>query len=365
MWHNNPSSAGQGMVWGLQITDAAGPTIYDNVAGTSYRPLRDSSSLNGIVVGRVYHKLKLIVITDIELLTALTYKTNRNFTLPPLKLDSTLAPKFPLSTVDATGILETGYSYYVTYLVESGPEYLSGYSFGYPQAINCNYITKIDGVSDINGDPQYLKAEFALNGFPFMRNSLGLNTFSGTGWNSNKVQLMVNKINTTTYPNMQIDDLPTDNWRLISSEPSGNGIFSGGSGSIDASNLLTFSYVVSQEDYNSGSTFALSGKYSAFTMNSDITTNGVTFGDESFFYGNLKTCILATTFKTVLTVLAPDNQFNSTLNPSFDPTYNTDTYITEIGILDSNNLLVGVGKPTYPIVKNVNRYLAFQLEIDF
>ena len=365
MWHNTAASAGQGVNWGLQLTDAAGPTIFDNLAGTSYRPLRDSASLNGLVVGRVYHKLKIIVITNIELLTALTYKTNRNFTLPALKLDSTLVPKYPLSTVDATGLLQTGYSYYVTYLVESGPQYLSGYSYGYPQIFNCNYISKIDGVSDFNGDPQYLKVEFASNGFPFLRNGVGMTTLSGTGWNANKVQLMVNKVDTTLYPNMQIDDLPTDNWRLISSEPSGNGIYSGGSSSIDAASLLTFTYIASQEDYNSGSTFALSGKYSAFTMNSDVTLTGLTFGNESFFYGNIKTCILATTFKTVLTVLAPDNQFNSTLNPSFNPAYNTDTFITEIGILDNTNVLVGVGKPTYPIVKNINRYLAFQLEIDF
>jgi len=368
MWHNTAANAGEGMLWGLTLTDAAGPTVFDNLAGTTYRQLRDSTSSNGLIVGRVYHKLKIIVITDIELLTALTYKTNRNFTLPALKLDSTLSPKYPLSTTNATGILQTGYSYYVTYLVESDPQYMSGHSFGYPQPINCNYISKIDGVSDINGDPQYLKAEFASNGFPFLRNGSTMDAnsaFSGTGWNANKVQLMVNKINTTTYPNMQIDDLPTDNWRLISSEPSGNGIYSGGSGSVDASSLLTSTYVISQEDYNSGSTFVLNGKYSAFTMNSDVTLSGLTFGNESFFYGNIQTCIMATAFKTVLTVLAPDNQFNSTLNPSFNPTYNTDTYITEIGILDSNNILVGVGKPTYPIVKNVNRYLAFQLEIDF
>ena len=130
-------------------------------------------------------------------------------------------------------------------------------------------------------------------------------------------------------------------------------------------NLLTFTYITSQEDYNSGSTLALSGKYSAFTMNVNYQQSGLTFGDESFFFGNVKADILATVFKTVLTVLVPDTGYNSTVNPSFNSLLDNDTFITEIGVLDSSNTLVGVGKPTYPIKKNSSRYLAFQLEIDF
>lgn len=369
MWHNSAASAGQGMTWGLQLTDYAGPTIYDNLAGTSYRPLRDGNSSNSNIVGRVYHKLKIIVITDPELLSALTYKYNRNFTLPPLQLDSTIVPKYPLSITDATGLLETGYSYYVTYVVENDLQYMSGVSFGYPQTLNCNYISKINGVGDVNGDPQFLKVNFAGNGFPFMRNGANMDansSFSGTGWAANKVQLLVNKVSDTLYPNMQIDNLPTDGWKLISNELyGGNGIYSGGSSAIDASSLLSFTYIVSAEDYNSGSTLNLNGKYSAFTMNANYEQSGLTFGDESFFYGNVKADILATVFKTVLTVLAPDVSYNSSLNTSFDPVLDSNTYITEIGVLDANNVLVGVGKPTYPITKNSSRYLAFQLEIDF
>jgi hypothetical protein len=66
-----------------------------------------------------------------------------------------------------------------------------------------------------------------------------------------------------------------------------------------------------------------------------------------------------------MTVLAPDPNYNTSNNTSFDGLLDTDTYITEIGILNNNNILVAVGKPTYPIKKNDSRYLAFQLEIDF
>lgn len=369
MWHNTAANAGQGMTLGLSLSDYAGPTIFDSIAGTSYRQLRDGSSLSSMIVGRVYHKLKIMIITDPELLTALTYKYNRSFTLPSLTLDSTSVPKYPLTSSDATGLLQTGYSYYVTYVVENQLPYLSGVSFGYPQTINCGYISKIDGVGDVNGSAQFLKANFASNGFPFLRNGASMDansSYSGTGWAASKVQLLVNKVNTTTYPNMKIDNLPTNNWTLISDESiGGNGIFSGGSSSIDANSLLTFTYVASNEDYASGSTLALSGKYSAFTMNSDYLQSGLTFGDESFFFGNVKADILATVFKTVLTILVPDTSFNASTNPSFDSLLDTNTFITEIGVLDSNNVLVGVGKPTYPITKSSSRYLVFQLEIDF
>ena len=75
---------------------------------------------------------------------------------------------------------------------------------------------------------------------------------------------------------------------------------------------------------------------------------------------------MATSYKSVMTVTAPDQNFNiSTENTSFNGVFDTDTYITEVGILNANDILVAVGKPTYPIKKNASRYLAFQLEIDF
>ena len=89
------------------------------------------------------------------------------------------------------------------------------------------------------------------------------------------------------------------------------------------------------------------------------------FGDEAFFFGTLLTNILATTYKSIMTVFAANDQFNTSLNDSFDDSLDTNTYITEIGVLDNLGNLVAIGKPTYPITKNNGRFLAFQLEIDF
>ena len=361
MWHRYSASAGQGVNFGIKLYDIAGGSIFDAASQTTYRELRDGTTISDYVIGRVYHKLKMIVITDPELLTAITYKSNRSYTLPSINIDSSSVPKSPLDSGTATGILQSGYSYYVTYITESDSAYSSGSSYGYPQSLPCQYIQRIDGALDSNLNPLYLRGYFNTSFFPYLRNSSGMNSFSGTGWNANKVQLLVNKVDLTINPGTSIDTIPTDGWKLISSGI-GNGIYTGATNSltIDPSDLAGFQFVVSQEDYDSGSTYVLN---SNFYDNND--SNGLTFGDESFFFGNITASIMATTFKSVMTIIAPDNQFNSTNNLSFNSLLDSNTYLTEVGILNNDNILVAVGKPTYPIKKNSSRYLAFQLEIDF
>jgi len=369
MWHRSSGSAGQVTNFGIKLQDYAGSTIFDTAAQTTYRELRDGSTDSDYVVGRVYHKLKMIVITDPELLTALTYKSNRSYTLPNLNLDSSAVPNnscsaINLDTSNTTGLLKSGYTYYVTYITESEPMYSSGTSFGYPQSLPCQYIQRIDGSVDSQGNPQYLRAFFNTSFFPYMRNSASMESLSGTGWNANKVQLLVNEVNSTVNTNTNFDNIPTDGWRRMSSGTTGNGIYTGATGSstIDPLNLMGFQFIVSQEDWNSGSTYVLDN---TFYDNNDYNASGLTFGNESFFFGNITTAIMATSFKSIMTILAPDPNYNTSNNSSFDGLLDSNTYLTEVGILNSNDVLVAVGKPTYPIKKNESRYLAFQLEIDF
>jgi hypothetical protein len=368
MWHNFPATAGSALLYGVRLTDSYGNTFFDSASQTTYRELRDSISSAGVVVGRVYHKLKIIVITDPELLTALTYKSNRNYSLPKANLGLTSVPKYPLNTSNATGLCQSGMVYYVTYITSSVPVNTSGVSFGYPQAMHCGYINQINGQVDSNGNPQFLTVNFPFNAFPYLRRSSDMNansSFSGTGWNANSVQILINEV--ALSAGTSLDSIPSDNWRLISSGGTGNGVYTGDTTdlTIDPIKLLANQFVVSRQDFVSGSTYALSGEFSAFTQNNNVFISGLTFGNESFFFGNIQADILATSFKSIITVLAKNNDFNSSLNQSFNGTLDPNTFITEIGILNLNNTLVAVGKPTYPITKNSSRYLAFQLEIDF
>ena len=89
------------------------------------------------------------------------------------------------------------------------------------------------------------------------------------------------------------------------------------------------------------------------------------FGDECFVYGTIKTGIAATIYKTTIQVFIDDSELNGSDNSTFDPELDTNTYITEIAVLDSGNNVVAVGKPTYPIRKNNIRWLTLQLDFDF
>lgn len=370
MWHKKSGALnGVQLDFGATFYDVYGSSYFDSAAETTYKELRDGTDYTSNVVGRVYHKLKMIVFTDQELLTALSYKSNRNYTLPQLNLSLTTSPKTPLTTANATGLCKSDFSYFVTYVTESEPCYISGASYGYPQALHCGYIQQVNGQNGSNGYPQFLAASFSTNSFPYMRKSTdlenGATTYSGTGWNANKIQLLVKEIATSGVTG--VGDLDTDNWVLVSNG-AGNGIYAGETGhlTIDPLYLQNYQFIISQQDYNSGTTYALSGKYSGFTTNCDsLSSNGLTFGNESFFFGNISAGIMATTFKSVVTIYARNTDFNSSKNPSYDGTLDANTYITEFAVFNSDGYLVGVGKPTYPILKNSSRFLAFQLEIDF
>lgn len=362
MWHHTSADVGQALTYGITLYDSAGSTVFDTSAQSTYRELRDGTSSSNNVVGRVYHKLKIFVITDAELLNALTYKSNRSYTLPDPNVRLSANPKYPLSTSEATGLVNSGKTYFVTYQVDSTRPYASGVTYGYPKPLHSGYIKKLDGETDAEGNTQFLVLDFPRSSFPYMRSSTGMETYSGTGWNANTVQLMIKEVDSSL--NYNINDVPADGWKLISSGFSGNGIYSGETSdlTIDPLKLQGYQFVISREDYNSGTTFTLD---TDFTVNNNINNSGLTFGSESFFFGNLKTGIKATTFKTIMTVLADNTRFNSSTNPTFDALQDESVYITEVGIFNENNDLVAIGKTTYPLRKDNSRFLGVQLEIDF
>lgn len=363
MWWNTEGNNGEVMTQGLTLYDVYGDTVKDTLAGTTYRLLRDGIGSTSRAVGRVYHKLKIMIIDDQELLTSLSYKSNRNWTLPDYSLTLVQSPKFPLSPSQASGMCETGFTYFVTYLTESSA-YSSNVSYGFGNGLHCGYIKKIDGAADVNGNPQFLSLSFPSNSFPFLRSSSSMSgaSISGTGWNTNKVQVLVNKQSKDF--DYQIGNVPEEDWIRVSNVV-GNGIYTGDSTdlSINPLKLAGYSFIMSVEDYNSGTTYTL-GKI--FTGETDFNSaTGMTFGNESFFYGNINSDIMAVTYKTLITATASNNDFNDSLNSSYDPLYDENTYITEVAVLDSNNNLVAVGKPSYPITKNDGRYIVIQLEMDF
>ena len=360
MWHNSfTTTLGEELNYGITLYDSYGDNIFDTVAQTYYRNIRDGETSASTIVGRVYHKLKTLIITDQELLTVLTYKSNRNYTLPNLNLN------LASSTIGSiTGFCKSDYAYYVTYVTYSD-SYENGVSYGYPQSLPCGYISVIQGATNSNTSlPSVLRATFPSFSFPYLRNETNLGSLSGTGWNANSVQILLQEV-LLSEENTPVGEIPTTGWKLIS----GNGIYTGATGTntISPSDLQSHVFLLSQDDYDNATNYSLDGQFSAFTSNIDwVNESGLNFGNETFFYGNLTTGIQANVFKTVITVYAKNNEYNSSeSNTTFDEVYDKNVYITEIGILNANDELVAVAKPAYPIVKNESRYFAFQLELDF
>ena len=385
MWHHNlnayynnstanpfTSLNADGTTWGLYLSDSTGSTRYDPITKSTYKDLLDGRDGKSFSVGRVYHKLQLIVITDQELLTALTYKSNRNYTLPDFDVSLSQTPQnglypayaYSTSTVSgytATGLIDDGYDYFVTYIAENDP-YSSSASIGNAPSLPCGYIKKITGFKDFDGNKQYLKLRFPNpNSFPYMRNDAELSSdVYGTGWNANTVQLLVNR--QPTSRNYQVGNVPYTDWVRVSDKTlGGNGVYRAsdyGLNTIDARDFNLYEFIISEEDYISGSTY---------TINSGLTANQsfLNFGDECFVYGTIKTGIAATIYKTTIQVFIDDSELNGSDNSTFDPELDTNTYITEIAVLDSGNNVVAVGKPTYPIRKNNIRWLTLQLDFDF
>ncbi len=171
---------------------------------------------------------------------------------------------------------------------------------------------------------------------------------------------MVNK--QLSYKNYDIGNVPYQDWKRVSdSSVGGNGVYRAsdyGLNTIDPKVFNSYEFVISEEDFNTGSTY---------TINSGLTANQsyLNFGDECFVYGTIKTGIAAVVYKTRIQAYLDDSELNGSNNPTFDPEIDTATYITEIAVLDELGNVVAAGKPTYPILKSNIRWLTLQLDIDF
>ena len=95
------------------------------------------------------------------------------------------------------------------------------------------------------------------------------------------------------------------------------------------------------------------------------SVSGFTFGDETFFYGNVATDIKATIYKSLFTCNVLPNTFVKSNNPTFNVNQDKVAF-TEMGVYDSNEDLVAIGKFSQPLTRKYNSdILAIQATIDF
>jgi hypothetical protein len=297
-----------------------------NTPGMRYYNLWDTNpDSNGNLnrVGKVFPDSELIVFDDDEIVAAMSYKSNRNWTLPAPKL-GLIPPNICNTGLDTTGILSADTEYlWVTYRFNST---------AFTDSLHCNYYSKIQGPSlDCSLTPQNVTIRFG-NEFPFM-------TQECSGFSANKLILLAQKTIGDVSPDpaqwVELD---------VTSELAGTTI----DNYLTPSGLTGTTFTISLDDYTGGTIYDLN-QYIDIPMNGE--TNKLNFGDEYFFYGNIDTDIQATIYEMRYAVNLTDNNFVNSSNPTYDPTIFNPRYITEIGLYNSDNDLMILSKLQSPVLR--------------
>jgi hypothetical protein len=272
-------------------------------------------------VGKVFPDSELIVFDDEEIIASLSYKSNRNWTLPAPKL-GLIVPNICEGGSDTEGILSADTEYmWVTYRFNST---------AFTDSLHCNYYSKIQGPSSgCSLTSQNVTVRFGSE-FPFL-------TQGCTGFSANEIHILCQKTTGDTRPNPA-------NWTEIDVTPDISGTTV--NGYLTASGLTGTTFTISLNDFTGGTQYDLND-YIDIPMNGE--TNKLNFGDEYFFYGEIDSDIQATIYEMKYAINLAEEQFTNSSNPTSLITNNK--YITEIGLYNSNKDLMILSKLQYPVLR--------------
>ena len=428
MWHKNPECCFGQTFWVdppnfddldlfqvhyIQSTKNDGM----NQPGIRYYHLWDTHrNANGVPsrIGKVFPDSKLVIIDDEEIIAAMSYKSNRNWTLtaPQISLLTPNTCGIATSTIDGilTGSNET---MYVTYRLSNDMEFTN--------SLHSNYYSKISGNNnDCNPDtsknvavrfgPEFkcltqpmvnptttttttpisttcfiLTEDLNIittesgngliwcnesviltqNDLPYLRENdfypLRLNTSTTTtlcpvscdvpvGFFASKIEIIVQKVTTGQRPN-------SSNWKVIdfTNLISGETI----NGYITESSLTGTTFVVTKDLYDSAPYYELNDYINLTPIGN--TSTDLNFGDEYYFYGSLETDIQATIYEMNYKVNLSFTEFQNTSNPTWTP--GSKSYVTEIALLDDNKDIMVISKLQSPVLRQGIQQ--FVVKLDF
>lgn len=283
----------------------------------------DNNNLNR--VGKVFPDQQIVVIDDDELIAAMSYKSNRNWTLPAPKL-SLLTPNTCLpNNQTAEGIMTLPEErMWVTYRFDCD---------NFTESLHCNYYSVINGPdTGCTSTSQNVAIRFGSE-FPFLQDG------SVSGFSANGMKILCQKVIGNVRPD------PTK-WRMIDVTSDLTPTLS--NGYITLQGLTGTTFEINLANYNAAATptYNLSNYI-------DIPTVGQTdimnFGEEFYFYGNLQTDIEATIYEMKYLVTLGRNQFTNTTNPTW--TSGTTSYVSEIGLYNQEKELMIISKLQSPQVR--------------
>ena len=284
-------------------------------------------------IGKVFPDLKQIIIDDEEVVATMSYKSDRNWTLPSPKV--TLVTPNICDDSSPLGVMSGDTEcMYITWRFDTP---------NFTKSLHSNYYTRIQGPSSgCTQDTQNVAVRFG-NEFPF------LTQCCYQGFQANGFKIIVQKVACGEKPS-------PSNWRIIDYTP----VVAGGVGGsyILPQNMISNTFVITKDLYDSALPYDLGQYMSIPTISQSEVLN---FGDEYFFYGNLETDIQATIYEMRYLCNLTQNQFNNTSNPSW--TSGSTSYITELGLYDEDKNLMVISKLQSPQIRQgVQQFL---IKLDF
>jgi hypothetical protein len=354
MYHRRGYATGSGTTMGMTFI-ASGVTKYLGTSDIEYIDLIENPSLVStasteyLVVGKVFPQLKMIVVDDEELVAAMSYKSNRNWTLPELAA-SLSAP----SGGTSTGLLQPNETIYLTYILEGGN---TGDTI--TNNLPCQKYVKVSNTTTTAKDIAFRINQTDV--LPYMRKQEAVG-YDGLGFVATRFKLLYQVITGST------ERPDAGAWKVYD--------FTSNAITVNANNTIspqlleiqtptTNGFILDILKNTSASTFNL---YSLLNMAPTNQPTYLQFGDERFFYGNLETYIGATIFKTIFDININSGLFNTTTNPtrSTDPATNPPNIrVTEVGIYDNAQNLVCIGKLSNPVELMAGNTVMLELSLDF
>jgi hypothetical protein len=316
-----------------------------NDPGIRYYHLWDTNpDSNGNLnrIGKVFPDQEIIVVDDEEVIAAMSYKANRNWTLPAPKL-SLLTP----NTCSSDSVVQSGVMtsptqrMWVTYRFDTNS--------GATSSLHCNYYTVIKPDNTVTANTQNVAVRFGPE-FNFLNPATGTTLNELTGFTANSMKLLVQIVTGDTRPSSTA-------WREID-VTTGMTLLNG---YITQDSITGTTFQINVDNYypSTGATPYELNNYISIPENGQ--TDQLNFGDEFYFYGNLETDITATIYEMKYLVNLGRNQFTNTSNPTWSK--GTKSYVTEIGLYDSNKDLIVISKLQSPELRQgIQQYV---VKLDF
>ena len=294
--------------------------------GLRYYHLWDTNpNTNGIPnrVGKVFPDLKTVVIDDEELVAALSYKSNRNWTLPAPKLGLVTPNSLGNVVCSDEGLLSgSSQNLWVTYRFNND---------AFTDSLHCNYYTRIQGkAADCDTGTFNVTMKFGSE-FPFLNSSP-----SGvpSGFSANDLVVLAQKTTGDTRPDAASWIEVTGITEQLQSTYVG--------GYVTATGLTNTTLQITLDGYTGGTSYLLED-YIDLPQTGDTQMN---FGNEYFFYGSIRTDIQASIYVMNYQVNLGQVQFMDSSNPTWNNTI--PPYVTEVGLYDSNKDLMIITKVQAP-----------------